>query len=67
MRAGISTACFYPQPVEDILPILAGLGVHAIEIFLTPKASFPSSFMRAWAPRRAALGWRLCPSTPTPR
>ena len=26
MRLGISTACFYPQPVEEILPILAGLG-----------------------------------------
>lgn len=33
MRLGISTVCFYPQPVEEILPILAGLGVHAVEVF----------------------------------
>ena len=44
MRVGISTACFYPQPLEEILPVLAGLGVHAIEIFFNTESEFQPRF-----------------------
>lgn len=44
MRIGISTACFYPQPVEEILPVLAGLGVHAVEIFFNTESEFEPHF-----------------------
>ena len=33
MEIGISTACFYPSPVEENLDRLAGLGVSCAEIF----------------------------------
>lgn len=60
MRIGMSTACFYPQPLEEILPIIARLGVHAVEIFSTPKASSSRAFMKRWVRRRAASGWISC-------
>lgn len=44
MRLGISTACFYPQPLEEILPVLAGLGVHAVEVFFNTESEFSSTF-----------------------
>ena len=44
MRVGISTACFYPQPLEEVLPVLAGLGVHAIEIFFNTESEFAPQF-----------------------
>lgn len=44
MRLGVSTACFYPQPLEEILPILAGLGVHAAEVFFNTESEFTSAF-----------------------
>ena len=44
MRVGIPTACFYPQPLEEILPVLAGLGVHAIEIFFNTESEFQPRF-----------------------
>ena len=33
MEVGVSTACFYPSPVEDNLDRLAGLGASCAEIF----------------------------------
>lgn len=39
MRLGISTACFYPQPIEETMERIAALGFRIIEIFLTPKVN----------------------------
>lgn len=46
MRIGVSTACFYPQPVEEVVPLLTGLGVRAIEVFVNTESEFSSAFAR---------------------
>lgn len=56
MRIGVSTACFYPQPIEDILPILAELDVHAIEIFFNTESEFTRDFCRQIATQAEAFG-----------
>ncbi len=56
MRFGISTACFYPQPVEEILPILAGLGAQAIEIFFNTESEFAPSFYQKLGDEAKQLG-----------
>ena len=56
MRVGISTACFYPQPVEEILPVLAGLGVHAIEIFFNTESEFQPRFYEELGAQARGLG-----------
>ncbi|MDO4269633.1 MAG: sugar phosphate isomerase/epimerase [Eubacteriales bacterium] len=56
MRLGISTACFYPQPVEEILPVLAGLGVHAIEIFFNTESEFSPRFYEQLGAEARGLG-----------
>ena len=66
MRVGISTACFYPQPLEEILPILAGAGVHAVEI-LIQKANSNRAFTNRLAYRPKAWGWMWFPCIPIPR
>ena len=56
MRLGISTACFYPQPVEEILPILAGLGVHAVEVFFNTESEFSPRFYEQLGAQARQLG-----------
>ncbi len=56
MRIGISTACFYPQPLEETLPVLAGLGVHAIEIFFNTESEFSPRFYEPLGEQARALG-----------
>lgn len=56
MRLGISTACFYPQPVEEILPVIAGLGVHAIEIFFNTESEFSPAFAASLGAEAKSLG-----------
>lgn len=56
MRIGISTACFYPQPVEEVLPILAGLGAQAIEIFFNTESEFAPSFYQKLGADARRLG-----------
>ena len=45
MRLGISTACFYPQPLEDTIPRIASLGFHLIEIFFNTERESDLSFL----------------------
>ena len=56
MRVGISTACFYPQPLEEILPELAQLGVHAIEIFFNTESEFQPRFYEQLGAQAKSLG-----------
>ncbi len=56
MRVGISTACFYPQPLEEILPVLAGLGVHAVEIFFNTESEFAPRFYEQLGAQARGLG-----------
>lgn len=56
MRVGISTACFYPQPLEESLQILAGLGVHAIEIFFNTESEFSPRFYEGLGAEARSLG-----------
>ena len=56
MRVGISTACFYPQPLEEILPILAGAGVHAVEIFFNTESEFQPRFYEQIGIQAKSLG-----------
>lgn len=56
MRVGISTACFYPQPLEEILPVLAGLGVHAVEIFFNTESEFRPRFYEQLGAQARSLG-----------
>lgn len=59
MRTGISTACFYPQPVEEILPVLAEAGVHAIEIFFNTESEFQPPFYQRLGEAAARLGLEI--------
>ena len=45
MRLGISTACFYPQPLEDTIPRISSLGFHLIEIFFNTEREYDPSFL----------------------
>ncbi len=45
MRLGISTACFYPQPIEEAVERIADLGFHAIEIFFNTESEYDVSFL----------------------
>lgn len=56
MRLGISTACFYPQPLEEILPVLAGLGVRAAEIFFNTESEFSPRFYERLGAQAKQLG-----------
>lgn len=45
MRLGISTACFYPQPLEETIDRIASLGFSAIEIFFNTESEYDPSFL----------------------
>ena len=47
MRLGISTACFYPQPLEDTIPRISSLGFHLIEIFFNTESELRDPFLSA--------------------
>lgn len=40
MEIGISTACFYPEPLEDAVERIARLGLRTIEIFFNTESEF---------------------------
>lgn len=44
MRAGVSTACLYPKPVEEALYDLAVSGVPCVEVFLNTHSELKKSF-----------------------
>lgn len=45
MRLGISTACFYPQPLEDAIFQIAQLELNAIEIFFNTESEFQPPYL----------------------
>lgn len=45
MRLGISTACFYPQPLEETIDRIAALGFSTIEIFFNTESEYDPSFL----------------------
>ncbi|MBP3242279.1 MAG: sugar phosphate isomerase/epimerase [Ruminococcus sp.] len=44
MKAGVSTACLYPQPLEECLYQLAVNGVSTVEIFVNTTSELKKSF-----------------------
>ena len=40
MEIGISTACFYPEPLEDAVERIARLGLRTIEVFFNTESEF---------------------------
>lgn len=56
MRIGVSTACFYPHPLEEVLPILAELNVHTIEIFFNTESEFSPEFYQQLGAQATAYG-----------
>lgn len=44
MKIGISTACFYPRPLEDSFARIAALGLDTIEIFFNTDSEFLPPF-----------------------
>ena len=45
MRPGISTPCFYPQPLEETIDRIASLGFSVIEIFFNTESEYDPSFL----------------------
>lgn len=45
MRLGISTACFYPQPIEEAVERIAALGFRTIEIFFNTESEYDIPFL----------------------
>ena len=56
MRVGVSTACFYPQTLEDILPVLADIGVQATEIFINTISELTPQYYEQLGKTAARLG-----------
>lgn len=56
MRIGMSTACFYPQPLEETLPVLVGLGVRAVEVFVNTESEFSPVFCTQLSAQAHSLG-----------
>lgn len=46
MEVGISTACFYPQPLEDTIERVAKLGIQTVEIFFNTESEMHEPFYR---------------------
>lgn len=56
MRIGMSTACFYPQPLEEVLPVIAGLGVRAVEVFFNTESEFSPRYYEELGAQARSLG-----------
>lgn len=46
MKLGISSACCYPQPVEETVAAFCDAGVPAVELFLNTLSEFDPDFLR---------------------
>ena len=51
MRLGISTACFYPQPVEQTIDRIAEIEFKLIEIFFNTESEYDPTFFEKTSPR----------------
>ena len=58
LKAGISTACLYPQPIEEALYDLALGGVTMVELFINTHSELKRSFV-------AALSDMKCSAVPS--
>ncbi|MGE4549381.1 MAG: sugar phosphate isomerase/epimerase family protein [Intestinibacillus sp.] len=47
MEVGISTACFYPEPLEQAVQEVAQLGVRNTEVFVNTESEFKLDFIEA--------------------
>ncbi len=45
MRLGISTACFYPEPIEAAVERIAAMGFHTMEIFFNTESEYDMPFL----------------------
>lgn len=59
IRLGISTACFYPQYLEETVERIARLGLEEIEVFVNTESEFCPAFAKAFARRCEELGLRV--------
>lgn len=59
MEVGVSTACFYPSPVEDNLDRLAGLGASCAEIFFNTFCEMKPPFTEVLRERLEQNNLRL--------
>ncbi len=59
MRIGISTACFYPMPLEETLSILKGLRVKIIEVFVNAESEFDPKFYSRFGEDAAKSGLEI--------
>lgn len=48
LRAGVSTACLYPRPVEEALYDLALAGVSCVEIFINSHSELRRGLWMHW-------------------
>lgn len=46
MECGISTACFYPQPLEESIAEIAALELKTIEVFVNTESEFAPKYTR---------------------
>lgn len=56
MQIGMSTACFYPMPLEETIPVIASLGVRVIEVFVNAEGEFSKSFAEEIKSRTDCFG-----------
>ena len=56
MKIGFSTACFYPQPLEDAVERITALGLRTIEIFFNTESEFQQPFLGQLKERLAYHG-----------
>ncbi len=56
MDLGISTACFYPLPIEQGIEKIAELGFRQIEIFVNTESEFSKEYIAGLRRQTSALG-----------
>lgn len=59
MDCGISTACFYPAPLEETVERIAALGVGVVEVFVNTESEFHPAFVCDMKMRLDAYGLRV--------
>ena len=56
MKFGISTACFYPTPIERGIEYIAALGFENVEVFVNAQSEYRRPFCTEYRRRLNALG-----------
>ncbi len=60
MKLGISTACFYPLPVEQALDEIGKLGLHTVEVFFNTESEYFDPLLSEIERRVQANGLEVC-------